>query len=140
LTTADDYPHDPNSERHPDVPKGTVTKSSWTSKIFPARFATTGSMCPTQYRPDKPACVMIFQDGGGYVAEDGSWRVPIVFDNLINKHEMPISVGIFINPGVLPALSGDQQNRYNRCFEYDALGERYARFPLEEILPEVRKS
>jgi sugar lactone lactonase YvrE len=48
-------------------------------------------------------------------------------------------IGIFINPGVLPALSDEQQARYNRSFEYDALGDRYARFLLEEILPEVAK-
>jgi len=83
--------------------------------------------------------VMIFQDGAGYVAEDGRWRVPIVFDNLIHKHEMPVTIGIFINPGVLPARSDAEQARYNRSFEYDALGDRYARFLIEEILPEVGK-
>jgi enterochelin esterase family protein len=82
---------------------------------------------------------MIFQDGAGYVAEDGRWRVPIVFDNLIHKHEMPVTIGIFINPGVLPARSDAEQARYNRSFEYDALGDRYARFLIEEILPEVGK-
>ena len=63
-----------------------------------------------------------------------------MFDNLIAKREMPVTIGIFINPGVLPALSPNtQQGRYNRSFEYDALGDRYARFLLEEILPEVGK-
>ena len=33
--------------------------------------------------------------------------------------------------------AGDAPIRYNRSFEYDALGDRYARFLLEEILPEV---
>ena len=73
------------------------------------------------------------------VTETGSWRVPIVFDNLIHKGEMPVTIGIFIDPGVLPAASPDQQNRYNRSYEYDALGDRYARFLIEEILPEVAK-
>ena len=53
---------------------------------------------------------------------------------------MPVTIGIFINPGVLPALAPDQQNRYNRSFEYDGLGDRYARFLIEEILPEVGKT
>ena len=93
-----------------------------------------------QYDGSKPACVMIFQDGGGLVAENGTWRAPIVFDNLIHKREIPVTIGIFINPGVLPAFRPDtQQSRYNRSFEYDALGDRYARFLLEEILPEVGK-
>src|SRR5262249_47677876 len=66
---------------------------------------------------------------------------PLVLDNLIHKGEMPVTIGIFINPGVLPALSSaSQQNRFNRSLEYDGLGDRYARFLIEEILPEVAKS
>jgi sugar lactone lactonase YvrE len=53
---------------------------------------------------------------------------------------MPVTIGIFINPGVLQAPSAEQQSRFNRSFEYDSLGDRYARFLLEEILPEVAKT
>ena len=53
---------------------------------------------------------MVFQDGGGYAKPDGAWRVPVVFDNLIHKKEMPVTIGIFINPGVAPAPS-----RTRRC-------------------------
>ena len=59
---------------------------------------------PALYKPDKAACVMIFQDGSCLIAEDGRWRVPVVFDNLISRHEMPVTIGIFINPGVLPII------------------------------------
>jgi sugar lactone lactonase YvrE len=52
---------------------------------------------------------------------------------------MPVTIGIFINPGVLPALNESQQARYNRSFEYDAVSDRYARFLVEEILPEVAR-
>jgi len=137
LNAAEDYPLGPDSERHPEVPKGAVTKYEWTSKIFPGTVRDYWVYVPAQYDPGRPTCVMIFQDGGGYVAEDGRWRVPVVFDNLIHKHEMPVAIGIFINPGVLPARSDSEQARYNRSFEYDALGDRYARFVLDEILPEV---
>ena len=137
LNAAEDYPLGPDSERHPEVPKGAVTKYEWTSKIFPGTVRDYWVCVPAQYDPGRPTCVMIFQDGGGYVAEDGRWRVPVVFDNLIHKHEMPVAIGIFINPGVLPARSDSEQARYNRSFEYDALGDRYARFLLDEILPEV---
>jgi gluconolactonase len=136
---ADDYTLGPDSQRRPDVPKGTVMQHTWTSKIFPGTVRDYWVYVPAQYKSDKPAAVMIFQDGAGYVKEDGAWRTPIVFDNLIAKHEMPVTIGIFINPGVLPASSTDQQARYNRSFEYDGLGDRYARFLLEEILPEVGK-
>jgi gluconolactonase len=139
LTAAEDYPLGPDSERHAEVPKGAVTKYTWTSKIFPGTVRDYWVYVPAQYKADKAACVMIFQDGGGDIAEDGRWRVPVVFDNLIHKHEMPVTIGIFINPGVLPARSDGQQARYNRSFEYDALGDRYARFLIEEILPEVGK-
>ena len=61
----------------------------------------------------------------------------MVLDNLIHRGELPVMIGVFINPGVLPASSPSQQNRYNRSYEYDALGGRYARFLIEEILPEI---
>ena len=66
---------------------------------------------------------MVFQDGGGYIKPDGNWRVPVVFDNLIHKKQMPVTIGIFINPGVVPALSETKLARFNRSFEYDGLGE-----------------
>ena len=82
---------------------------------------------------------MVFQDGGGYVNEKGNVRTPIVFDNLIHKGEMPVTIGIFINPGVLPGAGEGATPRRNRSFEYDSLGDRYASFLLKEILPAVGK-
>ncbi|MEX2263400.1 MAG: SMP-30/gluconolactonase/LRE family protein [Bryobacteraceae bacterium] len=137
---AQEYTLGPDSQRQPNVPKGTVTQHSWTSKVFPGTVRDYWVYVPAQYKADTPASVMIFQDGGGLVNESGAWRTPVVFDNLIHKREMPPTIGIFINPGVLPALSENQMARYNRSFEYDALGDRYARFLIEEILPEVGKS
>jgi enterochelin esterase family protein len=67
-----------------------------------------------------------------------------VFDNLIHKGEMPVTVGIFLNPGhkseKLPDKPGWGGNPSNRSFEYDSLGDQYARFLIEEILPEVGKT
>ena len=139
LRAVEEYPLGPDSQRQPGVPQGAVTHYNWTSKIFPCTTRDYWVYVPAQYTPEKPACVMVFQDGEGFIKETGRSRVPIVFDNLIAKHEMPVTIGVFINPGILKALSPDQQNRYNRSFEYDALGDRYARFLLEEILPEVAK-
>jgi enterochelin esterase family protein len=73
---------------------------------------------------------MVFQDGGGYTD-----YVPTVFDNLIAKGDMPVTVGVFINPGVFT-----EGRRSDRSFEYDTLSDQYARFILEEILPEVEKT
>ncbi|MGH9378804.1 MAG: alpha/beta hydrolase-fold protein, partial [Terriglobia bacterium] len=133
------YTLGPDSQRQPNVPAGKVTHYTWTSKIFPGTVRDYWVYVPAEYNPQKPACVMVVQDGGGFVRENGASRLPIVFDNLIDKHEMPVTIGIFINPGVLPALSRSQRARYDRSFEYDALGGRYARFLLDEILPEVGK-
>ncbi len=140
LFGAQPYVLGPDSQRHDGVPKGEVTKYTWaSSKIYPGTTRDYWIYVPAQYSSSKPACVMIFQDGGGMVTETGGWRVPIVFDNLIAKGEMPVTIGVFINPGILPALNSTQQNRYNRSYEYDALGSRYARFLIEEILPEAAK-
>lgn len=139
LWSSPQYVLGPDSQRQPDVPRGSVYHYKWTSKIFPGTVRDYWVYVPAEYKPGKPACVMVFQDGGGFVKENGSSRVPIVFDNLIYKREMPVTIGIFINPGVLPALSQNQRARYDRSFEYDALSGRYARFLLDEILPEVGK-
>jgi len=82
---------------------------------------------------------MVFQDGAGFVPETGQWRAPVVLDNLIQQGSMPVTIAVFIDPGVVPAASPNQVARYNRSYEYDGLGDRYPRFLLEEILPEVSK-
>lgn len=139
LRGADDYQLGPDSQVRPDVPQGKVTKYSWTSKVFPGTVRDYWVYVPAQYDPKKPACVMVFQDGGSYMDPKGSYRVPVVFDNLIHKQEMPVTVGIFINPGVIPARTPGQPPARNRSFEYDTLSDQYARFLEQEILPEVGK-
>ena len=136
---AEEYPLGPDSQRQPGVPQGKVTHYTWTSKIFPGTVRDYWVYVPVQYTSDKPACVMVFEDGKSYVSEDGRARIPTVFDNLIAKHDMPVTIAILIDPGVLKALAPGQQDRINRSYEYDGLSDRYARFLLDEILPEVAK-
>jgi enterochelin esterase-like enzyme len=135
-----DYKLGPDSERHEGVPEGTVAKSQWTSKVFGGTERDIWVYVPKQYDAATPACVMVFQDGGNYVDVKKDFRVPIVFDNLIHKKEMPVTIGIFINPGVIPAAAADQKPRQNRSFEYDSPSPQYAEFLLKEILPEVGKT
>jgi enterochelin esterase-like enzyme len=123
-------------ETHPDareragVPKGILTQMpSWSSRIFPGTTRDWWVYVPAQYNAANPAAVMVFQDGAGA----RQYVVP-VFDNLIAKGTIPITVGIFIEPG------GIKAPRDNRSFEYDTLSDKYARFLLEEILPEVEKT
>ena len=141
LTAAEKtYEYGPDSSLHEGVPQGKVTQHSWTSKIFPGTTRDYWVYVPAQYDGSKPAALMVFQDGGGYVSTNGQWRVPVVFDNLIHRGEMPVTLGLFINPGVIPARNASSQPRFNRSFEYDALGDRYARFLIEEMIPELEKT
>jgi enterochelin esterase-like enzyme len=137
---ADDYKLGPDSQPQDGVPKGAVTKHTWNdSKIFPGTVRDYWIYVPAQYEAAKPACLMVFQDGSGYMNTNGQFRTTVVFDNLIHKKEMPVTIAIFINPGQVPASESGQRGRSNRSFEYDSLGDQYARFLLEEILPEVGK-
>jgi len=139
-SAADDYQLGPDSQVQEGVPQGTVTKKMWKSeKVYPGTERDYWIYVPKQYDGSQPANVMVFQDGGSYVNPTQQFRTTIVFDNLIHKKEMPVTIGIFINPGTIPAAGPDQKSRSNRSFEYDSLGDQYARFLLEEILPEVGK-
>ena len=135
-----DYPLTADSRPQAGVPAGTVEERSLTSAVFPGTVRDYWVYVPAAYRAGTPAAVMVFQDGAGYVREDGRWRAPVVFDNLIHRGEMPVTIGVFVDPGVLPAAGDDRQARFNRSFEYDSLGDRYARFLLEELLPEVGRT
>lgn len=136
----------PEWERHPDaisqgnVPQGTVTKMSpWESQIFPGTTRDWAIYVPQQYKKTKPAALMIFQDGERLRAVKGRWSIPVVFDNLIARGDMPPTVAVFINPGHEKAKPRQGNKSSNRSFEYDNLGDRYVRFLSEEIIPEVEK-
>ena len=123
------YETHPDSREHPGVPKGTVKQMpAWQSRIFDGTSRDWWVYVPAQYN-GTPAAVMVFQDGAS--PKD---FVPTVFDNLIAKKDMPVTVGVFIQPGTF------KDGRSNRSFEYDTLSDQYARFLLEEILPEVEKT
>ncbi|MCE9603499.1 MAG: SMP-30/gluconolactonase/LRE family protein [Planctomycetia bacterium] len=134
-------PH-PDAVVRDDVPHGTVeSMPAWESKVFPGTTRDWAVYVPAQYKKEQPAALMIFQDGHNYRDEKGRWRVPVVFDNLIARGDMPPTIAVFINPGH-DASKGKPKNPWsvsNRSFEYDGLGDRYARFLLEEIIPEVEK-
>ncbi len=139
IGAAEDYIPGPDSERHEGVPKGMVTKYEWTSKIYPGTVRDYWIYVPAQYKPERPAATMVFQDGATFVNETGAFRATIVFDNLIHKGDLPVIIGVFINPGVVQPAGPQTQGRFNRSYEYDAVGDRYPRFLMEEILPEVGK-
>src|ERR1700736_1442433 len=138
LLQAEDYVLGPDSQTQSGVPKGTVTKYKLEpGKFYPGTPHNYAIYVPVQYDAAKPTPFMIFLDGSGSLSNNV--RVPVVFDNLIAKRELPPLIGIFVDPGVLPAVSDQKQNRYERVFEYDSLSDRYSRFLLEELIPEVAK-
>ncbi|HEY6332890.1 MAG TPA: SMP-30/gluconolactonase/LRE family protein [Blastocatellia bacterium] len=130
--TEHQYQRGPDSKPQPGVPKGEVLKFSFDhSKIFPGTYRDYWIYIPAEYTPDKPACVYVNQDGVQFEA-------PTVFDNLIYKKEMPVTIGVFVMHGRVRAADPNSAlDRFNRSYEYDGLGDNYVRFILDELLPEV---
>ncbi len=138
---AQDYALGPDSQPNPNVPKGVVTKYQLApGKFYPGTPHTYSVYVPAKYDASKPAPFMIFLDGSGSLGN--GQRVPVVFDNLIARGDLPPLIGIFIDPGVLPTTpenSATAQNRYERIFEYDNISDRFSSFLEAELIPEVGK-
>jgi len=138
------YQLGPDSQRQPGVPKGTIEDHTLLeSKIFPGTKRRFSVYVPSQYDETQPAALMVFQDGHAYQSETGEYRVPVVFDNLIHRKELPVTICVFVDPGhlkdQLPEKRGWRPNPENRIVEYDSLGDDYVKFLLEEILPVVEE-
>lgn len=133
------YQLGPESKRQEGVPQGKVTRFLFESKFY-GNFRYYYLYVPAQYHPSKPAALMVFQDGYAYIREDGDFRAGIVFDNLIAKKQMPVTIGLFVNPGHsskdFPEIFFRSSNRSD---EYDELSDRYTNFLLNELIPEVKK-
>jgi len=130
------YPLTADSEVQ-NVPHGTVEKTTLPAGEFYPGTPHTVSIYLPPNAGTEPLPYMVFLDGSGYLG--GRMRAASVFDNLIAKHQLPPMVGIFIDPGVLPAIRADAQNRYERVFEYDSLSNRYVNFLMQEVIPFVEK-
>ncbi|MEP6674745.1 MAG: alpha/beta hydrolase-fold protein [Ferruginibacter sp.] len=127
------------SLRKEGVPKGSVTKFEWHSKIY-NNFRECYLYVPQQYDSSKAAALMIFQDGHAYVSDSGDQRVCIVYDNLIAQKKLPVTICLFVNPG--NDISQYPENRFrskNRSEEYDTMNGIYASMLLNEIIPEISK-
>lgn len=126
-----------------NVPQGEITQGEiLESKVFPGTTRRYSVYVPKQYNPEKPAALMVFQDGHAYENRWGSYRAPVVMDNLIARGEMPVTIGVFVDPGhkgELPEERGWRPRPANRSFEYDTLSADYATFLIDEVLPPVLK-
>ena len=141
----DTYRLGPDSQPQPGVPQGQVIgPTALPSNVYPNTTRDYWVYVPAQYDPAKPACLMIFQDGHAYVGPKGDYRIPTVFDNLTYRREMPVTIGVFINPGHGPdqkeATDADWGDRTtNRRVEYNALDDKYSRLIVDELLPVLKK-
>ena len=131
-----DYSLGPDSQTQPGVPTGSVTKHVLPpGRLFPGTPHNYQVYVPAQYDRSRPIPYMIFLDGSGYAGN--AVRVPVVLDNLIARRDVPPMMAIFVDPGVMPALSDQAQNRYERIFEYDSLTPRFSSFVIDELVPAV---
>jgi enterochelin esterase-like enzyme len=136
---AQNYTLGPDSQPQDGVPKGTVTKFVLPpGKSYPGTPHNCAVYVPAQYDASKPTAFMIFLDGSQ--AMGNGMRVPVVFDNLIAKHDLPPMIAIFVDPGILPVVSDADQNRYNRIYEYDSVTPRFSEFLIDELIPAVGKN
>ena len=130
---SNNYPPGADSQVHPGVPKGkTFNFEMADSKIFPGTVRTITVYVPAAYHPDKAACVYVGFDGLGFLA-------PVVFDNLIAQHAMPVTIAIGVSPGNVNSAEAGKNPRFDRSFEFDSLTDRLARFLTDEVLPTVEK-
>lgn len=138
------YKLGPDSLPQKGVPEGKlVGPTLFKSKVFDGTVRQYWVYVPQQYKDEKPACVLVFQDGARAINPKGVVRAPTVLDNLIAAKDIPPTIGIFITPGqkgdTFPETIGTG-NPNNRSVEYDSLGDKYAKFLIDEMLPEVGKT
>lgn len=144
--TDDLYKLGPDSFPQEGVPRGEVrgpfTLAS--EKVYPGTTRNYWVYVPAQYDPAKPASLFVFQDGHAFLNPEGDYRIPNVFDNLIYRREMPVTIGVFINPGHTAEQREATDEEWgdgttNRRVEYNALDDKYATMIIDELLPVLAK-
>src|ERR1043166_7195562 len=135
----------PDSLAQEGVPKGEL-RGPYTlpSKAYPGTQHTYWVYVPAQYDPAVPAALMVFQDGQAFKDENGDIRAQNVMDNLIYRREIPVMLGVFINPGRTPEQPEPNPKEWgdrttNRPTEYNSLDDKYARVITEELMPVLYK-
>jgi enterochelin esterase family protein len=135
----------PDSLPQEGVPRGEI-RGPFTlpCQVYPGTQHTYWVYVPAQYDPAVPTALMVYQDGQAFKNEKGDVRAQNVMDNLIYRREIPVMLGVFINPGrrpdqpePTPSNWGDRDT--NRPTEYNSLDDKYARVITEELLPALKK-
>ncbi len=126
--------YNPDSYPKPGIPKGKLgDKQTIVSKIFDSMKANYWVYSSPGVDPRAPAPLMVWQDGQGLIGEFSGSRLLTVTENLVHQKLLPPMVYVMIQPGTSP------EGRALRSVEYDTVSDRYARFLIEEMLPEVEK-
>jgi len=135
----------PDSLPQEGVPKGEI-RGPFTlpSQAYPGTSHTYWVYVPAQYDPAVPASLMIFNDGHAFLMPEGGTNAQNVMDNLIYRREIPVMIGVFINPGRRPDQREPDQHEWgdrttNRPTEYNSLDDRYARVIVDELMPVLNK-
>jgi enterochelin esterase-like enzyme len=141
------YKLGPDSQPMEGVPRGKFSEAKVIpSQIFPGTQHTYWVYVPAQYDPSQPTAIMILNDGQAFKKEPGDLQGHHVFDNLIYRREIPVMLGVFINPGRRPDQpeppepnGGWGDRTTNRPEEYNAPNDKYARVIVDELLPALKK-
>jgi len=131
-----DEPYRPGPEAQPraDVPQGRLDALRHRGvAVYPGVERGVQVYVPARYDASRPACLIVFQDGKGYLGAETNARV--VLDNLIHARQIPVTIAVFVEPGEtgpgLPIYGGQG----NRSVEYDSPDDAYVRFLVDELLP-----
>ncbi len=130
----DNYEPGPDSKPQRGVPTGnTISFEFEGSRIYPGTRRAITVYVPAQYKGDKPACLYVGLDALGFGA-------PVVFDNLIHKREMPVTIAVGISSGVVVSANESQNPRFNRSFEFDSLNDCARALHYRRNSPRGRKA
>ena len=148
---AEDTPRHPDSLRRPNVVQGQVSDFLFGhSRVYPntkRHYSVYKPAAMVNGSLREPAALMVFLDGHAYLS-DGQFATPTVLDNLIAAGDMPPTVGVFLDPGFtrkqlietggkLPEPRGWNPTPANRSNEYDKVSDDFAKFLLDELLPQA---
>lgn len=126
------YPYDPVTQSQKGITAGEIIEKHFSdSKIYPGTQRTYWIYVPAGYTTEKPACLFVCMDGI-------LCNATTVFDNLIDKGEMPVTIGIFVGPGEVTSEK-NVPLRFNRSNEFDKTDDTFVRFLSEELLPDAEK-
>ena len=127
--------YNPDSYQKPGVPHGKASEMhTIVSKIYDGMKSNYWVYASPGVDPAVPAPLMVWQDGQNLVGDYARYRLFTVTENLVYQKLIPPMVHVLIQPGQSP------DNRAMRSIEYDTVSDRYTRFLMEEVLPEVEKT